>query len=195
MSEAALRASGLVQPGALIRWTTRVRLGAAGAPPTDAAAVDAFVDAAKAAFPQAGWEARSRANVSPDFSRDLDRFGEFLALVGLISLVVGGVGVANAAQGFVERKRATLAILKALGASGGAVVALALVEFLAVTLIGVATGLAIGAATPFVVGAVFAAALPLPLAPAIYPRELALGALYGLLTALAFAVAPARARP
>ena len=115
-----------------------------------------FVDEAKAAFPEAGWEARTRSNVSPDFSRDLDRFGEFLALVGLISLVVGGVGVANAAQGFVERKRATLAILKALGASGGAVVALALVEFLAVALIGVGAGLAIGAATPFAVAALFA---------------------------------------
>ena len=55
-------------------------------------------------------EARSRLNVSPDFSRDLDRFAEFLTLAGLLSLVVGGVGVANAAQGFVERKRATLAI-------------------------------------------------------------------------------------
>jgi putative ABC transport system permease protein len=190
MSEAALRASGLIQPGALIRWTTRVRLGGANAPPPDAAAVDAFVGAAKAAFPQAGWEARSRANVSPDFARDLDRFGEFLTLVGLMSLVVGGVGVANAAQSFVERKLTTLAILKALGANGGAAVALALAEFLAVTLIGVAAGLAIGAATPFVVDALFAAALPLPLAPAIFPRELALGALYGLLTALAFAVAP-----
>jgi putative ABC transport system permease protein len=190
MSEAALRASGLIQPGALIRWTTRVLIGGTNAPPPDAAAVDAFVDAAKAAFPQAGWEARSRANVSPDFARDLDRFGEFLTLVGLMSLVVGGVGVANAAQSFVERKLTTLAILKALGASGGATVALALAEFLAVTLIGVVAGLAIGAATPFVVDALFAAALPLPLAPAIFPRELALGALYGLLTALTFAVAP-----
>ena len=98
--------------------------------------------------------------MSPEFARDLDRFGEFLALVGLMSLVVGGVGVANAAQSFVERKRATLAILKALGASGGAVVALALVEFLAVTLVGVAVGLAIGAAAPFVVAPLFAAALP-----------------------------------
>jgi putative ABC transport system permease protein len=190
MSEAALRASGLIQPGALIRWTTRVRLGPAEAPPPDSATVDAFVAAAKAAFPQAGWEARSRANVSPDFARDLDRFSEFLTLVGLMSLVVGGVGVANAAQSFVERKLGTLAILKALGASGGAAVALALIEFLVVTLIGVAAGLAIGAATPFLVNALFAAALPLPLAPAIFPRELALGALYGLLTALAFAVAP-----
>jgi putative ABC transport system permease protein len=190
MSDDALRASGLIQPGALIRWTTRVRLGTIDAPPPDAAAVDAFVGAAKAAFPQAGWEVRSRVNVSPDFARDLDRFGEFLTLVGLMSLVIGGVGVANAAQSFVERKLATLAILKALGASGGAAVALVLAEFLAVTLIGVAVGVAIGAATPFVVDALFAAVLPLPLAPAIFPRELALGALYGLLTALAFAVAP-----
>ena len=190
MSEAALRASGLVQPGALIRWTTRVRLGAAGAPPPDDAAIAGFVDAAKAAFPQAGWEARSRANVSPDFARDLDRFGEFLTLVGLVALAVGGVGVANAAQSFVERKIATLAILKALGASGGAAVGLALAEFLAVTLIGVVAGLVVGAAAPFAIDAMFAAALPLPLAPAIFPRELALGALYGLLTAFAFAVAP-----
>ena len=190
MSEAALKASGLIQPGALIRWTTRVRLGATDAPPPDAAAVDAFVDSAKAAFPRAGWEARSRANVSPDFARDLDRFGEFLTLVGLMSLVIGGVGVANAAQSFVERKLATLAILKALGASGGAAVALALAEFLAVTLIGVAAGSAIGAATPYLVDGLFATALPLPLAPAIFPRELGLGALYGVLTALAFAIAP-----
>jgi putative ABC transport system permease protein len=190
MSEGALRASGLVQPGALIRWTTRVRLGEAEARPPDDAAVAAFVDAAKAAFPEAGWEARSRANVSPDFARDLDRFGEFLTLVGLVALAVGGVGVANAAQSFVERKIATLAILKALGASGGAAVALALAEFLGVTGIGIVAGLAIGAAAPFLVDALFAAALPLPLAPAIFPRELALGALYGLLTALAFAVAP-----
>ena len=105
ISQDALRATGLIQPGSLVRWTTRALLGAGGAPP-DEAAIEEFLEEAKAAFPEAGWEARSRSNVSPDFSRDLDRFGEFLALVGLISLVVGGVGVANAAQGFVERKRA-----------------------------------------------------------------------------------------
>ena len=108
ISQDALRASGLVQPGSLVRWTTRVALAPAArrrARPR----VEAFVDEAKAAFPEAGWETRNRDRTSrPDFSRDLDRFGEFLALVGLISLVVGGVGVANAAQGFVERKRATL---------------------------------------------------------------------------------------
>jgi putative ABC transport system permease protein len=188
ISQEALRASGLVQPGALIRWTTRVLMNAE--PPVSDAAIAALFADAKAAFPEAGWETRTRSNVSPDFSRNLDRFSEFLALVGLISLVVGGVGVANAAQGFVERKRGTLAILKSFGASGGAVVTLALMEFLAVASLGVVFGLIVGAAAPFLVAALAAAALPFPLAPAIYPGELALGAVYGLLTALTFAIAP-----
>ena len=189
ISRDALAASGLVGPGSLARFTTRALLDDHGAPSSEAT-VDAFVAAAKAAFPDAGWEARTRADVSPDFSRDADRFGEFLALVGLIALAAGGVGVANAAQGFVERKRATLAILKALGASGGEVVVMALLEFLAVAAIGAAAGAAIGAATPFAVAALFAPVLPLPFAPALYPREMALGAFYGLATAFAFAVAP-----
>ena len=112
--------------------------GRPGAP--DNSAVQAFMDQAKRTFPQAGWDARSRLNIYPDFSRDLDRFAEFLTLAGLLSLVVGGVGVANAAQGFVERKRATLAILKAIGATGSSVVALALVEFMIVALIGALSG-------------------------------------------------------
>ena len=185
----ALRASGLVQPGSLIRWTTRVQMGSAALPASEAA-VEGLIKDAKAKYPEAGWEARARSNVSPDFSRNLDRFGEFLALVGLVSLIVGGVGVANAAQGFIERKRASLAILKALGASGADVVVLALFEFLAVAALGAAIGLAIGAATPYLVAAIAGAALPYPLAPSIYPRELGLGAIYGLLTALAFAIAP-----
>ena len=69
-------------------------------------------------------------------------------LAGLLSLVVGGVGVANAAQGFVERKRATLAILKAIGATGSGVVTLALVEFPIVALIGALAGAALGSAIP-----------------------------------------------
>ena len=108
ISQAGLDATKLIQPGSLVRWTTRVVMD--GAPGNSA--IQAFMDEAKRAFPQAGWDARSRLSISPDFSRDLDRFAEFLTLAGLLSLVVGGVGVANAAQGFVERKRATLAILQ-----------------------------------------------------------------------------------
>lgn len=189
ISEAALEATHLVQPGSLVRWTTRIVMGGTGGPP-DEAAVKTFIAAANRAFPEAGWETRSRLNVSPDFSRDLDRFAEFLTLAGLLSLVVGGVGVANAAHGFVERKRATLAILKAIGATGTSVVALAVVEFLAVALVGALAGAALGSAIPFAVSVLFADLIPIPLAPSVDVGVVALGLAYGLLTALVFAVPP-----
>jgi putative ABC transport system permease protein len=189
ISQAALDATRLIQPGSLVRWTTRVVMGGAGGAP-DQATVKNLIQAANRAFPQAGWEARTRLNVSPDFTRDLDRFAEYLTLAGLLSLVVGGVGVANAAQGFVERKRATLAILKAIGATGEGVVRLALVEFLIIASIGALAGAALGAAIPFAVNGLFADILPIPLAPSVDPAILALGLAYGLLTALAFALPP-----
>jgi putative ABC transport system permease protein len=189
LSQDALRATGLIQPGSLVRWTTRVLMSAKGEPPSQAS-VKALLAEAQKTFPEAGWETRDRANVSPTFSKNLDRFTEFLALIGLTSLVVGGVGVANAAQGFVERKRPTLATLKSIGATGGAVVLLALVEFIAVALIGIGIGMALGAALPFAVSALFGAIIPFPLAPAIFPGEVALGLVYGLLTALVFSLAP-----
>ncbi len=189
ISREALAASGLVQPGALVRYTTRVTMNPGGAPPA-LGAVLAMTAAAKKAFPEAGWEVRDRSKVSPDFSRNIDRFGEFLALVGLVSLVVGGVGVGNAAGGFLEAKRPALAILKALGATGAEIVAAALIEFLIVAALGVVIGLALGAAVPYLVAAFAGAALPYPIQPGFYPGELALGALYGLLTALAFSIHP-----
>ena len=189
MSREALAASGLVQPGSLVRYTTRVRMNPGAAPPSLAQVLD-MTAGAKAKFPEAGWEVRNRTNVSPEFSRNIDRFGEFLALVGLISLVVGGVGVGNAAAGFVERKRPALAILKALGATGAEIVALALLQFLAVAAVATAIGLALGAAIPYLVSVIAGAASPYPIQPGFYPGELALGALYGLLTALAFSIHP-----
>src|SRR5205085_6562265 len=71
ISEAALRATGLVQPGSLIRWHYRLRLPAADA--NDRAA-NAVVAASEKQLPDAGWEARTRANASPALGRNIERF-------------------------------------------------------------------------------------------------------------------------
>ncbi len=87
-------------------------------------------------------------------------------------------------------KRLDFATLKALGASGGSVVAIHLVEVMLVALIGVAIGLAIGAGLPFLLAGALADVLPVPLAPTIAWAELGVAALYGLATALVFALLP-----
>lgn len=188
MSAAGLQQSGLMQPGSIVRWTTRVLLSAPGGAPVSDAALSRFVDETKAAFPDAGWDVRTRSNVSPEFDRNLARFTQFLTLVGLTALIVGGVGVANAVQATVDRKRTSLAILKALGAAGGTVFAISLAEVMTVALLGVAAGLAVGAALPYGVVAGFGSVIPFPLVATVVPSALGLGALYGLLTALAFSL-------
>lgn len=187
ISQEALRATGLLQPGSLVKWHYRVALE--GAPASDIQ-VAALTEAAKEKFPEAGWEIRTRDNISPQFSRNLDRLTEFLTLVGLTSLIVGGVGVANAVRGFVERKRQTIAILKSLGAAGSTVFVLMLTQTMLVACAGVVIGVAAGAALPFGVVAAFGSMIPFPIAPALYPAAIGKGLVYGFLTALVFSVEP-----
>ncbi|WP_407522248.1 ABC transporter permease [Methylobacterium oryzisoli] len=184
-SEGALRASGLIQPGSLNRWIYRVQL----ADPSDAR-IEQVMAQARRTLPEAGWEVRSRLNADPRFSRSVERFTQFLTLVGLTALMVGGVGVANAVRAFVERKRPSIATLKSLGAPGGQVVGLYLTQVMLIAGLGIALGLLAGAALPFGIEAAFGSVLPVPLSPRLAPGELAVAALYGLLTALAFAIGP-----
>jgi putative ABC transport system permease protein len=185
VSEAALRATGLLVPGSLVRWNYRVRL----ADGSDRAA-QAAMTAAETQFPESGWQIRTRNNASPALERNVERFTQFLTLVGLTALLVGGVGVANAVKSHIERKRDVIATLKALGATGGRVFAIYLSQVLLLSALGGAIGLVLGAALPFGIAAAFGTILPLPIAPALQPAELALAFGYGLLTALAFALWP-----
>lgn len=185
ITHAALDQTGLIRPGSLNRWSYRLRIP--GADDADLARRAAAI--AKAA-PDAGWEMRTRSNADPRFAKSIERFTQFLTLVGLTALIVGGVGVANAVAAFVERKRGSIATLKSVGAPGGQVVVLYLTQVLLIAGLGIAIGLGIGAALPFGLDALFHDALPLPLNPTIAPGELALAAAYGLLTALAFAILP-----
>jgi putative ABC transport system permease protein len=187
ISEDALRATGLLQPGSLVRWHYRLRL-----PDADAndRALRAVTDEARAKLPEAGWEIRSRTNASPQLERNVDRFTQFLTLVGLTALLVGGVGVANAVKSHLDRKRDVIATMKALGATGRRVFAIYLSQVLVLALVGATLGVVAGAALPFLIDWSFGAIIPLPIAPALHPAELALAVLYGLLTALAFSLWP-----
>jgi len=187
VGEAGLRATGLIQPGSLVRWVYRVRL------PDDAhddRATTALIDEARQVAPEAGWEIRSRTNASPQLERTIDRFTQFLTLVGLAALLVGGVGVANAVKSHIDRRLDVIAAFKALGATGRDVFSIYLTQIVVLAGLGSVIGLAAGAALPFVVVGLFGKLLPLPVVPAVHAGELALSFVYGLLTALAFGLWP-----
>src|SRR5208282_3697721 len=120
MSDAALRATGLLQPGSLVRWQYRLRLPATGSSDSAVASIEKQT---RAQLPNAGWDIRTRSRASPQLERNVERFSQFLTLVALTVLLVGGVGVANAVASHLARKRDTIATMKALGATGGGVFA------------------------------------------------------------------------
>jgi putative ABC transport system permease protein len=187
VSEAGLRATQLIQPGSLVRWNYRVKL------PSDVNSdrnTTRLVDDTRQALPQAGWEVRSRDNASPQLERTISRFTQFLTLVGLAALLVGGVGVANAVKSHIDRRRDVIATFKAVGATGGDVFAIYLTQVMGLAVIGSIIGLVAGAALPFAIVHLFGKILPLPVEPALHVDELALSLVYGLLTALAFGLWP-----
>jgi putative ABC transport system permease protein len=185
VSEAGLRATQLLQPGSLVRWTYRVKL-----PDDGDRSTTRLVDETRQASPQAGWEIRSRDNASPQLERTISRFTQFLTLVGLAALLVGGVGVANAVKSHIDRRRDVIATFKAVGATGRDVFAIYLTQVIGLAMIGSIIGLAAGAALPFAIVHLFGKLLPLPVEPTLHLNELAMSLVYGLLTALAFGLWP-----
>ena len=187
VSQDALRSTGLLQPGSLVRWHYRLRLPANNSSDDDAKAVAAQ---ARAQLPEAGWDIRSRSNASPQLERNVERFTQFLTIVGLTALLVGGVGVGNAVKSHLDRRRETIATMKALGATGRDVFVVYLIQVFLLAIIGALIGVLLGAVLPFAVAWTIESLIPLPIMPALHPGELLLALSYGLLTALAFALWP-----
>jgi putative ABC transport system permease protein len=128
--------------------------------------------------------------VSPQLERSIERFLQYLTLVGLTALLVGGVGVANAVKGHLDRRREVIATFKSLGATGRRIFLIYLFQVLMLAGFGAVIGIAVGAALPFLIVWLFGSIIPLPIAPALHFAQLATALLYGLLTALAFALWP-----
>ncbi len=185
VSMEALRDSGLIRPGSLVEYRYKLKMD--GGAPADVAR---FREEALDRFPEAGWSIRDRANAAPALSANIKRFSQFLTLVGLTALVVGGVGVGNAVRAHVASKRGVIATFKCLGASGRFAFFVYLFQIAIIAVIGIVIGLVIAALIPFAASAALADVLPLPSETAIYPDALAMAALFGALVTLLFALLP-----
>jgi putative ABC transport system permease protein len=176
----ALAATGLIAPGSMVQYAVRATL------PDPAPAADAL----REAFPGQGWRIRDPHNAAPGVTRFIDQTSLFMTLVGLTSLLVGGIGVANGVRAWLDARARTIATLRCLGSSSRLVFAVCLIQVLTLALAGVAIGLVVGTWLPIALAAWLKDVLPVPPVLGVYPGPLALAAAYGLLTALAFSLWP-----
>ena len=183
VSRETLQRSGLVQPGSLVNYEARVAL-------SDDASLQDTIDRLENDFEDAGWRVRSRLNAAPGLTRSVERFSQFLTLVGLTALIVGGVGVANATRAYLDGKQRVIASMKGLGAPADFVFATYLIQMLLIASVGIAIGLVLGSLMPLLAGWALEGVLPVAQGSAFQPGALLIGLLYGYLTALAFALWP-----
>ena len=179
----ALERTGLLQVGSRVRYRTLARLPAAV---TARAAAD---DLARAiGDPSVRIAAFDESQ--PGLRRFFSQLATYLGLVGLASLLVGGVGIASTVTTFLRRQLATIAILKCLGAGSRVLLATYLIQTLSLALVGSLVGAALGvAAQPLLVRALA------PFAPFVLEARwdagtLARGIALGLLAALLCALWP-----
>ncbi len=138
---------------------------------------------------------RDRNDAAPGIRKLIDQLEYFLGFIGLASLVAGGLGVSGAVSAYLEARKPSIAVFKALGAGGALVRNVYLIQIGLLAVLGVAIGLALGAAVPLILGAVVQNQLPVPALFAVYPMPLLKAGAFGLLSAAAFSLAPlARAR-
>ncbi len=187
-----VEAGGFLDPGLPFGETARIALPAGADLPVAKAALEA---ALKRADPDAGYRLTDRADAAPGLRRLIDELEYFLGFIGLASLVAGGLGVFGAVSAYLEGKKPAIAVLKALGAEGGLIRDIYLIQLSLLALLGVVVGLVVGAVAPLILGALVQDKLPIPALFALYPGPLAKAGGFGLLAAAAFSLAPlARAR-
>lgn len=176
--------AGLTAPGAL--YQTKHRIAFAD-PSRDPAAVE---EALTKAFPNAGFDIRTRDRASPGADRFVRQMSDFLTLVGLAALVIAGIGIAGGVSSYLDQRRAGIATLKVLGATSGDIVRIYAMQIGVAAVVGSIAGLAAGVLVTPLLARALQGLLPVTSGFIIAPGALLLAASYGLLVAFAFAAAP-----
>jgi putative ABC transport system permease protein len=175
IADGALDATGLVQFGSRVRHRALVRLPA-GTP------ADRVRDEMVRALDDPAVRIVAFDEAQSGLRRFFAQLTTYLGLVGLVSLLVGGIGVASAVRTFIRRKTATIAILKCVGATGRTLFATYLVQALCLGAIGSVLGLALGLALAPLAIRAFAGLAPFALEPSIDPGTLLRALAMGVLT-------------
>ena len=183
VSQDSLKTTGLVKRGAQVTYDYRLRLPSG----TDIAV---FRKNLEQTFPNVGWRIQDRTRATVGIERVLKRTTQFVTLVALAALLIGGVGVSNATRSYMAEKTNSIATLKCLGASQTLIFYFYTIELLFITFIATILGIAFGAAIPLLFANTLSSILPVPFDAGIYPKPLFWASIFGFLTAFSFFIWP-----
>lgn len=135
---------------------------------------------------------RSYETTEGDIGEDFARAENYLSLVGLVIVILGGIGVSSVTRVFVQQKMRTIAILKCLGARSAQLLAIYMAQVVLLGLLGSVLGVMLAAAAvraiPYLVTS--AALQALNVSYTLTAASVVQGLGIGLLVSLLFALVP-----
>jgi len=135
-------------------------------------------------------QVQSYRETQENLGEQFTRTENYLALTGLLILVLGGVGVWNVARAFVEQKRKTVAVLKCLGAGGTRIITVYLLQILVLGFVGSLFGVVLSQLALLFVRSRFAVDLPENMSYTVGFSTAAQGVLLGVLISMLFSALP-----
>lgn len=149
-----------------------------------------FIGRLRPVLDSASVRARTVAQTEFNLTQAIDQLRDFLSVIGLVALLLGGVGVASGVNAFVMRKIDTVAILRCLGATSRQVLAIYILQAVAMGLVGAAAGALLGVLLQLALPHVLADFLPVDVHITPDVAAIVTGLLVGVWVALVFALRP-----
>ncbi|MBX3279463.1 MAG: FtsX-like permease family protein [Acidobacteria bacterium] len=176
-------AAGLLGFGARARYRALFKTGQDGMEPL-------LASLRKDIGEQRGVNIRSFRYSQDRLSESLLQVENYLSLVGLIILVLGGIGISSVTRVFVQQKMRTIAILKCLGGRSARVLGAYLAQVLALGFAGSLMGLGIAQLASILIPQYFAGRLPFNINFGLTPAAVLQGLGVGLMITLLFSLVP-----
>ncbi|MEO6012920.1 MAG: FtsX-like permease family protein [Devosia sp.] len=136
------------------------------------------------------WKVRSPYEAAGSLARFYDLFIQFLLIVGLSSLLVGGVGISNAVSAYIGERQRSIATLRSLGATGPRILVHFFTQIGILSLVGIVLGLILGASLTAIALPILGQILHVNLPPSVEWSSLATALAFGVLAAFAFSYLP-----
>jgi putative ABC transport system permease protein len=153
VSREGLADTGLLGPGALVRYRTHFKFG-------EELDVEALADRERDRMRALRLNEDTVGERKRELGQAMENVNGFLSLTGLVALLLGAIGVAAAMQAMVRRKLGVVAVLRCLGAGAGLGLGVFVLQGLAVGVLGSAVGALAGAGVQAALGGLLQDFLP-----------------------------------
>jgi len=124
------------------------------------------------------------------FARIVDNLSNFLGLIGLVALLLGGLGVASAMYVYIKKKMETIGTMRCLGVESSQITAVFIIQVTVIAIAGSVAGALTGVGIQYYLPTFFTDFLPFEISQSVSYAAVSGGILLGVLTSLGFSVLP-----